>query len=278
MEVVNDIATDDQQGDVAEIETVDTPSEANESVDDMSNDELTATDEPEAVNEEATEPTLDDLYKTQMEEPDAKLDKPIFLKYNGSVHRVDTVKELKNLSEQGISFTAKQQDMSEQRKLLERLEANGYDSEALMSLAESHKGEQLTEVDYTQQEVDSVATEIMGSSYKDEFTQLAAKLPKDVAMDMQRNPNMLKGFAQDVESGFAGHIMQDTVRNMQINGMDFKQAYTVAGKTYMDKTQATDDKRQTLSSQPTKSIETPVTTEVDPWKLSKAEFDKFMNK
>lgn len=257
-----------------------------EDIDNMNDEEFAQLMDGDTQTSKATEdetdvkPTddLDALYATQMQDPDAQLDKPILLKFNGTVHKVDSIKELKNLAEQGISFTKKSQDMSEQRQLLTTLEQNGYDAEALRNLASTHKGSELVEADMSSAEIESVAQEILSSNYADSFKSVIGSMPESVTAQMRQDPQMLKAIAYDVESGLAQSIMPEVNRLMDIKGLSFEKAYVQAGNDYNTKKESVNIKRETLKSQPTSNshVNSPTSNE-DVWKMDSKQFEKYFN-
>ncbi len=255
-------------------------------VDNMSDEEFakhmdgesdTPTDEPEVVTTESTELSLDDLYATQMEEPEAKLDKPVLVKYNGSVHKVDSVRELKNLAEQGIAFTRKSQELSDQTQLFDRLKANGYDNDSLMRLAEQDKGEPLMQMDTNLVEIDNVANEILQSNYVEAFQEVSNQFPTEVQDEMRRNPQMLRAIAYDVESGLAGSIMPEVTRMMNIQGVSFNDAYVQAGKNFQDNKTVRENNTKKLDSQPRGNTRQTTQDSKSVWDMDDDEFSKYFD-
>ncbi len=232
-------------------------------------------DSIEAPQEPITD-DLDTLYSSQMEDPDALLDKPVYLKFEGKVHKVTSVKELKNLSEQGISFSKKNQAMREKQQLLDKLEANGYSQEDLLALATRDNGEQLQEVDTNAKDIDTVAQRILDSTYADSFKEVVAQLPQAVVDEFVSTPSALKALAEDVESGFLPSIMPQITRAMTIEGKDFKSAYMEVAKGVYDKQATSNSKRDTLVSQPTSNT-SKVQTQPSAWQMSDDDFDKYFD-
>ncbi len=240
-------------------------------------DEDITPDETEEVQVDEVVENLDDMYATQMNDSEAKLDKPILVKFNGAVHKVDSVKELKNLAEKGISLTKKSQDLSDQSKLLETLKANGYDSDSLMRLAEQDNGQPLNEMDDNFVQVNNVANDILQSNYKDTFIEVSNQLPNEVRMQLQQDPGMLKAIAYDVESGLAGAIMPNVNRLMAIQGMGFQDAYVTAGKEYQANNVQRQEKADKLKSQPTTTRIQPGSDAKNVWEMDDSEFDKYFD-
>ena len=281
-----DSATNDESLEVSDQANNETVNSEVDDFNDLSAEEQAATldDEGEATSDESDETQanvsdddLNALYSAQMGDADMKLDKPILVKYNGKVHKVDSVNELKSLAEQGISITKKSQRMSDQTTLLAELEANGYTAADLRALATADKGEELTKMEPNQVEIDEIATGILESDYADDFRGFVGEMP-DVAVDeISKNPQILNGLAKDIESGLAQNLMADTRRNMDLHGMGFVEAYITSGNKYHESKQVNQKKRNTLASQP-KQNNRPQPKQKDTRDMSIAELDALIDK
>ena len=281
-----DSATNDESLEVSDQANNETVNSEVDDFNDLSAEEQAATldDEGEATSDESDETQanvsdddLNALYSAQMGDADMKLDKPILVKYNGKVHKVDSVNELKSLAEQGISITKKSQRMSDQTTLLAELEANGYTAADLRALATADKGEELTKMEPNQVEIDEIATGILESDYADDFRGFVGEMP-DVAVDeISKNPQILNGLAKDIESGLAQNLMADTRRNMDLHGMGFVEAYINSGNKYHESKQVNQKKRNTLASQP-KQNNRPQPKQKDTRDMSIAELDAMIDK
>ncbi len=220
---------------------------------------------------------LNALYSAQMDNSDMKLDKPILVKYNGKVHKVDSVNELKSLAEQGISITKKSQRMSDQTTLLAELEANGYTAADLRALATEHKGEELTKLEPSHIEIDEIATGILESDYADDFRGFVGEMPESASNEISADPRILDGLAKDIQSGLAQNLMADTRRNMDLHGMKFIDAYIASGKKFYESKSANQSKRNTLASQP-RQKNRPQPKQKDTSDMSIAELDAMIDK
>jgi hypothetical protein len=225
------------------------------------------------TNDNTPDEDLEALYIAQ-NDSDESLTKPLIIKFKGKTHKLESMNELRELAERGLGATKKYQELSEQRKLFETLEANGYNKEALLQLVTADKGGKLEEVDHSSVEVDGVAQEILNSSYADTFKEVVSDLPSDVTEQMRADANMLKAFAVDVESGLAKAIMPEVSRLIDIRGMDFKEAYIQAAKKHLSNQESVQSKRKVLKAEPTSSSNIQ-TSNVDIWSMSDAEFDKY---
>ncbi len=189
---------------------------------------------------------LDELYTTQQGNTDAKLDKPILLKYNGEVMTVDSIMDLKNLAERGFNSTQKFQKLAEDRKALE---------DQIKELGQTpNVPEDNSEAD----EVEAISNDILQSDYAEVFTAQVSTLPDEVKQALATNPRMLEGLSIDYQSGLAEAIMPQVHKLMRINGLSFEAAYSQAGKSYQNNNTDT-------------PIEKPVTQDTPKAKMLKAE-------
>ena len=291
-----EVASDDAGNQDVEVENTDSEKTVSD-VDNMDEKEF-AEFEEKAFNKEsdsdddsdgdvATEPTteeLDELYKSQMASPDAKLDKPIVIKVAGKVYKVDSVAELKNLAELGTSSTQKFQAIAKHRRTLDYMEDNDIRQEDLDQLVQS-RGEAPVLRDANVNATEDVAQSILDSDIADEFTRLASELPDDVKQMMSTNPNMMSGFAHDVRSGVAGAIASSVARYMNVNGMNHMQAYSRARDEFVSQNQGSQkpqqqqkpSPQQMLKNQPKPrgSVKAPSLSREDIDKMSEEDFNRF---
>ncbi len=244
-------------------------------------------DSDETVATESTTEELDELYKSQMTDTDAKLDKPIVIKVAGKVYKVDSVAELKNLAELGTNATKKYQSIAKHRNTLDYMEDNGISQEDLDYLVQS-RGVAPVVRDESVNAVEDIANEILNGSGADAFKEIAAQLPDDVKQAMSNNPQMLAGFNYDVQQGIAGSIMPAVNRYMNVNGMSHQQAYMRARNEHLSQNQSNNNNgdvvieqvttpKQMLKNQPKPrgNVKSPSLSREDVDKMSKEEFARF---
>ena len=77
--------------------------------------------EPEQPEEQTPEQTpevdLDELYKAQMNDTDATLDKPLLIKINGKVTEINNINDMKDLMERGLGATKSFQQIAKHKKV-----------------------------------------------------------------------------------------------------------------------------------------------------------------
>jgi len=243
-------------------------------------------DEPDGDTDKKTpDEDLESLYSAQMADADAKLDKPLVIKVKGRIYKVDSVNELKNLAELGTNGVQKFQAIAEHRKTLDFMSDNGITMEHLQSLI-TDSGNEPVMRDESVSAAEDVATEIMNSPNAQSFIEVANMLPNDVKQEMASNPQMMRGFNDDVASGLAQKIMPMVDRYMNVGGMSFMQAYVRAGNEAMSsgsikqqpqqQNNVADEKMKTLNSQPVSksNVSNALSTE-DIDKMSDAEFERY---
>ncbi len=245
-------------------------------VDEMSDDELdnfldgdttpTTDDDTDTdtVDEaEEVEASLDDLYITQNQSKDSKLDKPVLIKINGVTHEIDNVDEMRNLMERGLNHTQKMQELAKQRKEFEDSNRVDEDPSAV--------------TDTTAVEVDEIANDILSSSYAESFQSDVSTLPSSVRSELSSNPQMLRGLSIDYQSGLAQKVVPQVAREMAVKGLSFRDAYmSIAGKQNQQ-SQATEASKNTLASQP-KQNTNGVAQSQDVDSMSDKDFDKYFAK
>ncbi len=258
----------------------DTTEEATaETVDNMTESELDelfskpAEEEPEKTQIE--EPNIDELYTAQMSDADAKLDKPILLKVNGQVIEVDNINDLKNMAEMGTGAQQKFKDIAGFKETQQFMEANGISKEDLQALIAS-KGQQEVTVDTDATAVDQIATQILNSSYADDFKGSMSQMPEHVKTEISSNPQLLQGLGIDFESGLAQTIMPHISREMATKNLDFVKAYVSVGKRLADTQETTEKQKTMLKAKPTVTQGVPSSNK-DVWDMDKGEFDKYFD-
>ncbi len=295
---------------VEAVEITETPTEVetSDSVDDMTDEEFvefekeafksTGSDDDEDDEEsktktEVTESSPEELetrYKAQMDDKDAKLDQPVVVKVNGKIYEIDSVNELKNLAELGTSATSKYQAIAGHRKTIDFMQDNNLTVDDLQHLL-GDRGVQpvmRTDADNAAMQVEDIATEILNGPNADNFTAAAEMLPQGVRDQMMTNPQMLKGFSEDVASGMAARVMPGVERLINVNGMDFMSAYAqevqrLYGNQTQQKapTETSPEPKQTpksmLQHQPTQRAKSksPSLSRDDINAMSEADFEKF---
>ena len=250
---------------VEDVETV-TPD-----FDDMSDDEFEkefdgiGSEEPvEGDPKEPKEPTDDDLYSKQISDPDATLEKAVVLKHDGQVYKIDKINELRDLAEKGFNATKKFQKLAADRKALEQ---------QLQDLGQVPDVEPAENEDVTA--VNDVAQRILDADYATTFQSDVSKLPQSVRTELGSNAELLRGLSVDYESGIAQKIMPHVSKLMNVNGMDFVDAYMKAGNEIMATQQQTDDKRKTLTSQPKASMAPEAVADID--NMDDAAFERYFS-
>jgi len=234
-------------------------------------------DAPEEVA--ATNPTDDD-YKSQNDNADAKLDKPILIKLKGKVVEVSNVAEMRNLMELGLGATSKYREMAEGRKTLQFMEDNSIDMETLTGIVNNRGQEPVVpDVSYeTDTQLESIATEIQNSNYIDTFREVATMLPADVTDAIRSNPQALQGFKNDISTGrLDSSKMHEIDKLVAIKGMNFQDAYvqvTTGSRTKQEENAA--ESRNTLTSQPKNTQVSSAPKSV--WDMTDEEYDRYFNK
>ena len=238
--------------------------------------DLNVDDEPsEEPTEKKVTEDLQSLYDTQMSDPEAQLAKPVLIKINGNVHKVDSVKELKALAEKGVSYTQKTQQLADERREAEFLRDNNITREDLDMLIAS-RGQEPVEVkdNEANEQVESLANEILSGTHADAFKSTASMLPKEIQSEMTKDPQLLQGFYDDVEAGLAQKIMPQVERLMAVDGMSFQQAYVTAGKQLETHKQPNGSAAK-LRSQPKSNTTELQTGSPDVWAMDDEEFEKY---
>lgn len=273
----NDSSNEIVNDDVETVEAVET-----NTVDDMTEDEFNKHFEEVGTDDKSEKPgdevveNLDDAYKTQITDTEAKLDKPILLKVNGEVVSVDNINDLKNMAEQSVGVTKKFQQISEHKNTIEFMKSNDINMEDLSALVQQRGQEVVTPPNADEVEIEEVANSILESSYVQDFQNAMNVIPDDVKTQIQQNPQMLKAIAVDFESGLAQQIVPQLNRVMSTKGMSFQDAYVHIGQKIQNKNEEVQTKRKILKSEPKQTTQT-VNNSVDVWDMDSKQFDKYFN-
>ncbi len=149
------------------------------------------------------------------------LDKPLVVKVKGKIYDLTDMDQIRGLVEKGFIATQKLQEVAEMKRELEK-----------------QQNPDMTDADIEQKEVndelESVAQEILNGSNADEMREIIGGMPQTSIDEFKNSPKMLKGLQHDVQSGFAMAIMPKVNHMMNIDGMSFIEAYMAAGKEYHD--------------------------------------------
>jgi len=231
-----------------------------------------SSDTDESVN-------LDDMYKQQLDS-EAKLDKPVLIKYKGKVIDVNDANELRDLAERGIVATYKLQEAAEIRKQYEGITPEDIELLKRFKAGDTSVVEELAverpTVDTTADEINTISNEILQSDYAEQFRESMAVLnPKDKEL-LSTSPQVLNGLKIDFEKGIAQKVMPVAERLMAVKGLPFLQAYAEAGKQVIERDGAQKVKQEQLSAAPkTGSVNTTPPTDV--WSLDSETFRKLGN-
>jgi len=284
---VVDNVTVEPQAEVTESETVVDPWSEDIGKDELNSllgNEQTATesaddnsDDNGADNSEQNNEDLDTIYKQQLES-DAKLDKPIFIKYKGKVVDVNDVNEIRDMMERAVAATYKLQEAAEIRKqyegitpedveLLKRFKAG--DTSVVQDLAVERP-----QVDTASEQVNSIASEILSAPYAEQFKGFVNVLPPADRQKLSSDPRILAGLKIDFDKGTAQKLMPLVERFVSINGMDFISAYIKAGKEVLSKDSARKDSMEQLTAAPKSTTSVNKQPATDIWAMDSQTFQK----
>jgi len=245
-------------------------SEPSESSQEASNDE---------TNDNGQEVDLNVLYRTQMDDSDSVLDKPIYIKINGEVMEVNNVADIKNLAELGGGAKKAFQRISEDTKTIDYLQDNNISRDDLDALIRSRGVEPMVQeqASVEVQQVDQLIQQIETSPIGAEFLEGIQMLPSDVTQLIGSNPDLLADLANEYSQGYAQQVMPHVRQEMAIKQMSFVEAYKSVGLRMMSH----EDKVSkvnvgAVASQP-KSKQT-VATRVDIDNMSASDFEKYIAK
>ncbi len=193
-------------------------------------------DEPEAGSDiSGGEQSLDDLYKLQMEDGEAVIGKPILVKINGETTEIANVNDMKNLIEKGLGATKSFQQIAEHKKTLQFMEENNISMDDLNHIVGGTSTTddlgQVEDNNVNIQEVENVANDILQSEYADDFKSGLEFVPSNIKEQLTNDPALLKDLAADYESGIAQKIIPQVEKLMAIKGLNFFQAYAMAGQS-----------------------------------------------
>ena len=225
--------------------------------------EETADDTVDA-EEPPQEADLEQLYKKQLEvEQETKLDKPILVKYKGTVIEVDTLAEARDLLERGFLATFKAQEAAELRKQLEALQSGDLPQESV---------EQPVSGD-----VDVVAEQILNAPYAETFRNDVAVLnPADKQL-LSTNPQILTALKVDYDKGIAQKVMPVAKKYMAVNGLDFLSAYGKATKEVLGNN-SRGNKAQEIGAQPQPNTSVSKSESKDVWSMDSEAFKKYFDR
>jgi hypothetical protein len=270
--------TESNTADNTEQETVDPWSVEEFDINTMKPAEENPQDEP-ADNSNNGEVNLEDLYRQQIASEDAKLDKPILVKYKGKVVDIDDVNELRDMAERSIAATIKLQEAAELRKQYEGITPEdiellrrfkGGDTSVINDLAVDRAADQPTEVD-------TIASEILAAPYAEQFKGFVDVLnPADRQM-LASDPRVLRGLQIDFENGTATKLMPLVERKMAINGKDFLTAYKEAGQEVMKHGDTRKQSVEQLTAAPQANTSVKQQPKQDVWSMDSSTFKKLFN-
>jgi hypothetical protein len=242
--------------------------------------EVNPQDKP-ADDEVNKDVNLEDLYKQQLASQDAKLDKPILVKYKGKVVDIDDINELRDMAERSIAATVKLQEAAELRKQYEGITQEDIellrrfkdgDTSVINELAVDRAPENQIS------EVDTIATEILSAPYAEQFKGFVDILnPADRKL-LASNPRVLGGLKVDFENGTATKLMPLVERKMAINGMDFLTAYKEAGREVMEHGDTRKQSVEQLTATPAPTTSVKQQPKQDVWSMDSSTFKKLFNK
>jgi len=194
-----------------------------ESVGSDESDTETADDEKEATDTNTPDDDLNAKYSTQLNDADAKLDKPVLIKVDGEVMELTTINELRDMAERGTAVTKKFQKLAQDRKALEeQIKQLGVEPDVDVQDDDADTK--------SADELDRVANVILASDYADDFKSSVSDLPKDAVDFIGSKPEILHGLSEDFKSGLAQKIMPQVKREMVVKDVDFITAYVGIGK------------------------------------------------
>ncbi len=207
--------------------------------------------------------TLDGRYSTQIDDVDAKLEKPVLLKVDGEVIELTTINELRDMAERGTSVTKKFQKLADDRRALEA------------QIAEMGETPIVSEDADNNAEIDSVANEILDSDYADAFKADVGSLPREVSELLSNDVEVLNGLNIDYKSGLAQKIMPKVKREMIVKGTDFIETYVSIGKQLRQSFANVESKKQLLNSEPKQNKYVSAPKDVN--SMSSKEFDAYFD-
>ncbi len=287
-EVVKSIDTTEQSvNDNVEVEN---QQDSTESVSDVwsedfdVNDENSSSGSQEAEAQQTENIDWDAKYQEQRtEKADTKLPEPILVKYKGKILDIDTVGELRDLAERGISATQKLQEIAEERKALGGITNDDIELLNRLKSGDTSVVEELAKPkdDVVQNEaikaVDTIAGEILQSPYSDSFKSMVTILPQADKTRLSSDPQLLSALKKDFDDGVAQKLMPLLERNIAVKGMPFIEAYKQAGIDVFSGSQRrkTADK---LTSQPKATSSIKDEPQEDIWSMDSDKFNALMSR
>ena len=214
-------------------------------------------------------------YKEQLGNSDAKLDKPILLKVKGKVIEIDSLQDIRDLAERGTAATQKFQEMSEQRKFLEKLSSMGISPDNIdMVLAGEIQPQPVDSNTNTNPEAEAVAQEILASQHADSIKSALSLLPDNQAQEFATNPQFLRGLKSDYDAGVAQKIMPLVEKYVLVKGMPFLEAYAKAGQEMLSGNKQ--EKAKTITAKPTVGTSVKKQEPTDVWSMDDETFRRAM--
>ncbi len=135
------------------------------------------------------------------------------------------------------------------------------------------------------QKVESVANDILQSNYADDFKSGLEFVPSNIKEQLTNDPALLKDLAADYESGIAQKIIPQVEKLMAIKGLNFFQAYAMAGQSLdIDGVGSQEPVKRVnkakIQASPRGNTNTTNSRsgrpgDVDVWKLDDDQFDKY---
>ena len=243
-------------------------------------------------------------YKEQLlVEESKKLPSPILLKHKGKVLEIDNARDLRDLAEKGLGATAKFQEMSEQRRFLEKIESAGItqddvellrrarmgDSEAANALISAQPGPEPVDTDTLRsiEQADAIANEIISKPYADDFKTALSLIPDESRESYAYNPKFMSALKADFDQGIAQKILPVAQKLVAVKGMDFIDAYKQAGLEVLKVSgnnnrntgnQDKQDMANRLANAPGSKSSITKEEPKDVWSMSSDEFQRIMGK
>lgn len=224
-----------------------------------------------------TEISINDRYKKQLENG-IDIKEPILVKANGQVLEITDSKDVQELINKGLDYTAKTQELAQFRDVLSTLENYGItDSQTLQRVLNGEQEIQQPQQQYQEpqqiNQVNQVAEYILQSDKADEVKTMIGSLPPQAQQVLSSDANILNGFYQDVANGVAQKIIPEATKLMAIRGLSFIDAYMTAGQSVMNQ----DNSKQVLNNEPTtkgKPAKRQLTRD-DIFNMSEEDFEKW---
>ncbi len=207
-------------------------------------------DDLDGDDDSKAEPDLDGEYVKQMETADAKLSEPILIKVDGSVMKIDSINDLKNMAEKAAGAAKAFQAIAADTKTIGFLKDNNISQDDLLNIINS-KGVQPIIKDApseSQVEIDSLITSIEQSDYADAFVGSIESLPQDAIDDIGNDPAILKVLSNEFTNGYGQQIMPHVKQEMIVKGVNFVTAYENVGRRLIEQKKNVDTNKDVLNT------------------------------